>query len=345
MTLYWLMYLVPIIAIFSNFDIKSSKLQIFLWALFGFYLFFIIGFRHEIGGDWDVYLFIFNDIAGQPLVWAWDPGYEVLNYILAKLGFGIYSVNAVCTLICIFGLMRFCFKQPLPWLAIAVSVPTILIVVYMGYTRQATALGFLFLGLSFLHEGRWKIFLFNIFVGCLFHKTLILTLPILVLGQNTLTLKNWLIISTFIFSIGLLFIDDFLKLYNMYIVRSWAVESSGAIPRLFLHSIATFTLLFNWSKWKAYYGNNGPWLGFALISVIALILVLFIPTAIDRLAVYLLPLQVVVWSGLPPLISTSLYRTLLIISILTLYGLVMFVWLNFANHSFYWVPYDNLFFS
>ncbi len=43
------------------------------------------------------------------------------------------------------GLVQFCRKQPLPWLALAVAAPFIIIVVGMGYTRQSVALGFILL--------------------------------------------------------------------------------------------------------------------------------------------------------------------------------------------------------
>ncbi len=57
----------------------------------------------------------------------------------------------------------------------------------------------------------------------------------------------------------------------------------------------------------------------------------------DRLALYILPLQIVILSRVPgTLISPALGRGGVV-----LYSfLVQFVWLNYAAHANYWVPYE-----
>ena len=65
-------------------------------------------------------------------------------------------------------------------------------------------------------------------------------------------------------------------------------------------------------------------------------------TAVDRLALYLIPLQLFVGSripdaslfGIPP---TSWNQLLIALSLS-----VLMVWLLFAGHSEYWLPYRNL---
>ena len=48
-----------------------------------------------------------------------------------------------------YGLFRICRQQPNPWLALVVATPFLIIVVGMGYTRQAAAMGFLMIGRIF----------------------------------------------------------------------------------------------------------------------------------------------------------------------------------------------------
>jgi hypothetical protein len=59
-------------------------------------------------------------------------------------------------------------------------------------------------------------------------------------------------------------------------------------------------------------------------------------TAVDRLALYALPLQVVVMSRLPILIRSEFAGKALIISYCSA---ILFVWLNFGANAMGWVPY------
>jgi hypothetical protein len=63
-------------------------------------------------------------------------------------------------------------------------------------------------------------------------------------------------------------------------------------------------------------------------------------TAVDRVALYLIPLQLFVFSRLPRLATTTKVRTPLVLGIVAFYAAVQFVWLNFATHAQYWVPYQ-----
>jgi hypothetical protein len=60
-------------------------------------------------------------------------------------------------------------------------------------------------------------------------------------------------------------------------------------------------------------------------------------TAIDRLALYIIPLQLAVLSRLPIAFNRSGSLRLVIMA----YSAgVLFVWLNFAKHAEYWLPYQ-----
>lgn len=72
------------------------------------------------GGDWETYLgYVIS--AGRRSLWyasrGSDPGYQVLNWMSYRLGWGIWGVNVVCGLIFSIGLVRFCRHMPRPWLA------------------------------------------------------------------------------------------------------------------------------------------------------------------------------------------------------------------------------------
>ena len=67
-----------------------------------------------------------------------------------------------------------------------------------------------------------------------------------------------------------------------------------------------------------------------------LLLVLPSSTVVDRLALYVFPLQLAVLSRVPRALGSEGLGRLLVIAYCFL---VQFVWLNFAAHAEYWVPY------
>jgi len=81
---------------------------------------------------------------------------------------------------------------------------------------------------------------------------------------------------------------------------------------------------------------------------ISLIALLFVPifflspssTAVDRVALYFIPLQIYVFSRLPDALWRGRHRLAVRGMVTGYYGLVMFVWLNYATHSRYWLPYQ-----
>ena len=64
-------------------------------------------------------------------------------------------------------------------------------------------------------------------------------------------------------------------------------------------------------------------------------------TAVDRIALYMLPLQLVIFAHLPDVVSGDRESDVSVplLGVLAYYGLVAFVWLNFAEHAFAWLPY------
>ena len=62
--------------------------------------------------------------------------------------------------------------------------------------------------------------------------------------------------------------------------------------------------------------------------------------ATDRAALYLIPIQMYVFSNLHRLAKTRWGRTFIVDSVVVYYALVLYVWLNYAVHAKYWVPYQ-----
>ena len=76
------------------------------------------------------------------------------------------------------------------------------------------------------------------------------------------------------------------------------------------------------------------------IAALALVLVFPTSTAIDRIGLYLLPLQLFVYARLPDaLAGDDRTARVLATAVIALYAAAFFVWLNYAVNVEYWLPY------
>jgi len=176
MLAYWLLYAIPAVPAFTL-GFRDRGLAPPVWIAVGLVFVLAIGFRFQVGGDWNQYLGYYDRMIDAPFteaVTGEDPGYQVLNWVMARWGLDIYGVNTVCGVIFMAGLLVFCRQQPAPWLGFAVAVPYLIVVVAMGYTRQSVALGFFFLALAAIERRRFFGYLGWAAAGALFHKSAVL---------------------------------------------------------------------------------------------------------------------------------------------------------------------------
>jgi len=352
MLTYWLMFLLPALAALMMetqrtsvaSDIASAKLD-GAWIAVGVILTLLIGFRYEVGGDWFNYFRNLDDVAGAMLDEVFlmsDPGYQFLSWLSLEMDWDIFGVNTMAGAICAIGLVVFCRTLPRPWLALAVAVPYLIIVVCMGYTRQGVALGLAMLGLVALGKGGTGWFIFWVMLAATFHKTAVLLLPLAALaaahnrfvalawGAGSLALGYWLFLQ-----------DSVEKLYTSYVEAEY--QSSGAMIRLVMNLVPA-VMLFVWRKKFTFTDAElRLWLLFAIISLglFGIFLVSPSSTAVDRIALYMLPLQLVVFAHAPDAIGeeSDADVSIPVLGVVAYYALVQFVWLNFADNAFGWLPY------
>lgn len=346
MTPYWLMYLLPALpALTSKGGIFNKKHTIFL-AFSGFLFALFIGFRHQVGGDWGSYIFIYARTVNVNLMNAittTDPGYAFLNWLMADWGFGIYAVNFICGGIFMTGLLVFARQQPYPWIAFAVAVPYLITVVAMGYSRQGVALGILFLALSSLEKGNFKQYLFFIVAATLFHKTALIMIPIglFLYGRGWIIRAIAVFITIFVLW-DLLLAGEEERLWEVYVTDQ--MISQGARIRVWMNFVPSLLLLLYLRSWKKLFPNYWFWFLLAVGSMVGIILVDIASTAVDRVALYFTPIQVAVFSRLPYLTRKQISPQILRFGIVIGYALVLFVWLNYASHAQYWLPYKSVIF-
>lgn len=303
-----------------------------------------IGLRYEVGADWETYKFLFS-FAGYAdlarVVNIGDPGYQLLNWAVQRIGAEIWVVNLVSGAIFSFGLFRFARSQPDPWLVFVVAVPYLVVVVAMGYTRQAVAIGILMAGLAALQRGA-SILRFSLYVAAaaLFHKTVVIVLPLVIFASQRSRLLN--LLAGIAGSI--LLYDIFLSSSVEGFVRNYIeteYNSQGALIRVVMNLIPAVALFMFRRRLQFNPVEMRMWTYFAL-AAIAMPFALFIlpsTTVVDRLSLYLIPLQLAVLPRLTGLLKGRILGRFLII---VYAALVLFVWLNFAIHAKYWVPYRTV---
>jgi hypothetical protein len=173
MLVYWLTWGLAAAGIVAR-EFVSPAIRNGAWILYGLLLILFVGLRHEVGGDWSTYLDYVHRAAQMSFLEGLevdDVGYAAVNWLGAHTPGGIYFVNFVCAVIAVTGLMIFCARQRDPGLALLVAIPYLVVVVFLGYSRQSAAIGFGLLALLAVIDGKQWRFLLWVTLATLFHKS------------------------------------------------------------------------------------------------------------------------------------------------------------------------------
>ena len=346
---YWLMFLLPTLVALNVREIKTNTATSFSsdgvnweWVSAGLVMTLLVGYRFEVGGDWFNYLPMLDNISGLSLIDVLkesDPGYQLLNWVSVEMHWGIFGVNLIGGGIFSIGLAVFCINQPRPWLALAVAVPYVVIVMGMGYSRQGIALGLVMLGLVALSRQSTLWFAVSVVLGATVHKSAVLLLPIAALASTRH--RWWTVVWITIIGLGayrLLLEESTENLYKNYVEAEY--QSSGALIRLLMNAVPAIILLVWRRKLRFIQAEASLWLWFAILSLVLLGVLFVSPssTAVDRVALYLLPLQLVVFAHFPDMLGNK-FEKVLVVAVLLYYATVQFVWLNYADNASSWIPY------
>jgi hypothetical protein len=224
------------------------------------------------------------------------------------------------------------------------AIPFLVIVVGMGFTRQATAIGCLMAAMA-SYEGKLKpsIILWLV-LGLAFHKSIIFGILIFIFSSTTNRTLNIMIggfvlmLLLFVFVLG-----NVDRLLDVYIETE--LQSSGATVRLLLTWVVTaayFVFLYRGDLLGA---RQKLWRNMALFSLILIPAFYYSTssTAVDRVAFVLLPFQVMVFGYLP---AIARQRTILVYPLIAgIIGFnftVLYTWLFWADNALYWIPYRNV---
>jgi len=324
-----------------------SKIILLLLTLF-------IGLRYQVGADWQQYLRIVEraegiDLFSQMKYVSGEPGYQFIVWIGANIAGGIFFVNMVCAAIFSYGLLIYSNRRVYPWLSMVAATPFLITVVSIGYTRQSAAIGFLLIAFNYLQERKLYKYLIFVLLASFFHKTAVIMAP-LAIAIYTINYKliyklvPVLILVSLIIYFGLKEHIDFL-IYGYIELNLY--DAKGLYFRLAMNIFPALIFLFWYKEFRLTATEKRIYLYLSIASMLFIPLSFIIPstTVIDRLALYVSPIQLLVWSYIPFIFKRRDNRILIKIGIVIHSFAIMFVWLVFGIHAQYWIPYKNYFFE
>ncbi|MEQ1594202.1 MAG: EpsG family protein [Casimicrobium sp.] len=353
MTTYWVMFfLVALAAVLTTTPGTNYSRRAIPWFFVFVTLSVLVGLRHEVGGDWGNYQENFFNDEGLSLVEALqgkDAGFQFLSWLAMQLGGDVHLLNLFCGILFSAGLVVFCRAQPRPWLALTVAVPYLVIVVAMGYTRQGVAIGLTMLGMVALSRKHNWLFVAAVVAAATMHKSAIVLLPLAILAtpRRRIWTALWAGV-TILVMYNVLIADSIDAFVTNYIEAEYTSE--GATVRIAMNVLPAVILLAARRRLLLMPAERNLWL---LMAALAIACALWLPvaassTAVDRLALYLIPLQLFTLSRLPELMTKRAGArgdTIWVYVVVLYYGVVQFVWLNFAIHASGWLPYKSWIFS
>lgn len=306
-----------------------------------------IGYRFLVGADWFNYEVMFLTISRMSLIdglTVSDPAYSLVNWLVAQSGGSVWHVNLMCASLFSYALLRFVSQLPSPAAALISAVPTLVIVVAMGYSRQACAIACMMLAATNFNGSfslRWVIWLS---IGVAFHKSTIFIFPIFFFAANqNRTLSLIAGAGLGIALISTLILGNIQALIIIYVEAGQ--QSGGAIVRVALAVVTglVFLVLPKASEWCG--ERRGLWRNMALASLalVPMFILVQSSTIVDRIAILLLPLQLVVFGSISRALTKGpLLQGAVLVAISSFQLSVLLVWLYYSFNVAAWIPYRNV---
>lgn len=342
MAVYWSLFLsLASVALFERSREISRNSSLFLF-IFCFACTVILGTRFDLGVDWNTYYRMFELAQWAPIEQVLarnDPGYMFINWVVAQLGLGFWAVNLICSVIFCVGLYLFCRERRYPLMSALIAVPYLIIVVGIGYTRQSAAIGLFFLAILSIERGKIAKYLFWVALAALLHKSAIVMAPLGILSVSRNRTLSLLVTAAILPIAYFIFLAEHVDtLTQRYVTRQ--LDSGGASIRLLLGAITGICFLVFIRKYVPNPIVQRFWTlsAIASIAVFAALPVSPSTTALDRIALYFIPLQLVT---IPVLPDRFMHHSRVMVSaiIIILFGAMLAIWLTTSSYAPRWVPY------
>jgi hypothetical protein len=205
-------------------------------------------------------------------------------------------------------------------------------VVGMSLVRQSVAIGFELMALTLLSRNRLRPYVLLIALACLFHKTAVFLLPIgaFIASSRRAWTITWICV-TFVGLMAAIVTSSYEYFLEQYFKIGLASEGGGI--RVGMNVVAAFIFVMLRRDLTLSSQEAKLWTIMALLSVACVPMLFFTSTAADRLALYMLPIQIFVFSRLPLLAGAQTYRASVAVSIIAALGLFQWAWGTYGNFA------------
>jgi hypothetical protein len=314
------------------------------WVIF-FSLVLMIGLRHEVGGDWISYIEMldsYTDTTNSYKYGFQDPAFIVFNQLATWSGGGIYLLNVLSAMLFSWGLVVFCRAQPRPWLALVVAVPYLITVVAMGYTRQAVAIGIVMVAMVTLGQSSTLRFMLWVVFAALFHKSAIMLVPMAILASSKRRVLTLLWVAVAGVTLYVLLLQEAMNFWIGGYLES-EYQSAGAAVRIVMNTVPAILFLIFRKRFQLSSDQRSfwTWMSWSALLLVGLLMASPSSTAVDRVALYWIPLQLFVLSRLPNALGQQNGKNAIwVYAVVGYSAAVHFVWLFYADTAFAWLPYQ-----
>ncbi|MCM7486637.1 EpsG family protein [Enterobacter kobei] len=281
-------------------------------------LLFFAGLRFDTGWDYKGYNYyyeliptvddFFNNIEVFQSIY-FEPGFKLVMMLAKSCGLDFYGFQFLVSLICIILINKSIRKENSKLLFVFIYFSTCYLFLNMSVIRQGIAVAFLYMAVYSLFNHNKKKAVIYLLIGCLFHFSLIVMLPILIVSDRErmsnkiiyilvgialivyITQIHWLKLSFGI--VSPLFPHEIAYKINMYL-DSERFGKSRDIGIGIIEKILTFiAILYVYSKTKERY--NLIMLRFFIFYIIIYFAFYEITVLYDRLRFYFVAMNVFVY--------------------------------------------------
>ena len=289
--IYWnIIIFLSVMSFVGKYTNAYNKIFYYFFIIF---LFFFVAFRYAISWDWGNYLRIYEGYKYATLddvIGGIEPIFGLTNLLSVKLGFeDIIFTNIVFAMIVFFFLNLFLLRLKAYWLGLLIYFPVHILIVSMGYVRQAVAIAILLYAFLKLWDKKHLQFILWVIIASLSHRTAIIMLmfwPIVFFNLKDSLLKLYSIVAL-ISILGILYLSMESE-GNAYTTNQ--VSSSGIYLRLVLYIVPLF---YYYSYRNSYFKVEFPQFYKVLDFFVLLISMCFLlsfsfSTLADRFSLYLI---------------------------------------------------------
>ena len=359
-----IVYLIPaiLLSLLSCLENKINyqliiKNKYFYLLILSFFIFFI-GFRSQIGCDWQSYIDNFNTISFEK--WSsftfkknsnfFDIGYSIISKLISykfDFKFLVLLISSIFTI----PLFIFCYQLKRTYLSLLISYPYLFVVIGMGPFRQSAAISLAILSVLLLLKNNYFLFYIFSFLSTLFHSSAIIFTSFFLIKFTRSNKKIYESFFGIIFILGIFFItfynfDFVLSKINHYFMNYVNMTKAKSAIFIWLINFLPMTLYFTNIKKFNFNRSIHKICIFFIFYEIFFFFMIFINSIIAyRFLLYCFPVSIYITSYIPDVQIYKIKNDYIVFILIFLSNSTLMLWLKFANHSYCWLPYQNIIFN